>query len=422
MWTRSEARRAGGPAPPDAPLPGLAPRRALDLVRRGWVWILVATLVGAGVGFAMAAARTGYEATVVMGVSGGGDPIAASTLAESAASTIGSEAVISESAVQLGVDPLTLLARTSSSVEKGTTLIDVTGIGESPSAAIAVATTVAQTALAGYRSRSALAAEQVRAAGQELLATGKLAQPTAETARQESIGTVVGAAQGASIEGEATLFVVSSAQRATPIGVSRTVGVLLGAAAGLLVALLVLLSRSGRRSGRVRSTSDLEFVPGVTATMRASEVERLAGAALESGCRIVVLMGVGVPPRELDLLADGMGAWLRLGGRSVGTVEVADDLEAPVGLTLRSDGGWAVSSGQAGTVLARSARDRVTDSLHANVLIVCIDADDPSTRLMFGQRDFMPVFAVAPGTRRSTIDSLVEPFGDAGVVAVLVGS
>ena len=161
MWTRSEARRAGGPAPPDAPLPGLAPRRALDLVRRGWVWILVATLVGAGVGFAMAAARTGYEATVVMGVSGGGDPIAASTLAESAASTIGSEAVISESAVQLGVDPLTLLARTSSSVEKGTTLIDVTGIGESPSAAIAVATTVAQTALAGYRSRSALAAEHM---------------------------------------------------------------------------------------------------------------------------------------------------------------------------------------------------------------------------------------------------------------------
>lgn len=386
------------------------------------MWILVATLVGAGAGFVMAAAGTGYQATVVMGVSGGGDPAAASTVAESAASMIGSEAVISEAAVQLGVDPLALLARTSSSVEKGTTLINVTGTGESPSAAVAVATTVAQTALDGYRSRSALAAERVRAAGQDLLATGRLAQPTAEAARQESIGTVVGSAQGASIEGEATLFVVSSAQRATPTGVSRAVGVLLGAAAGLLVSLLVILSRSGRRSVRVRSTFDLASLPGVRATMRASEVERLAGTALESGSRIVVLMGLGVSPQELDHLADGMGAWLRMGGRSVGTVEVAADLESPVGLTLRSDGGWAVSSGQAGTVLARSARDRVTDSLHANVLIVCVDADDPSTRLMFGQRDFMPVFVVAPGTRRSALESLVEPFGDAGPVAVLVGA
>ena len=126
-------------------------RRALPLV--------VAAVVGAGIGFVWAGTDAEYKSTTVLGVRSSGDIGLTDALVNSAASTVVSDVVINAAAEKLGVDAGSLSQRVSATVQSGTTLIDLSAVAATPEEARLAATTVSEQALLDYRSRSQAVAE-----------------------------------------------------------------------------------------------------------------------------------------------------------------------------------------------------------------------------------------------------------------------
>ncbi len=392
-----------------------------SFVRRFAVPLAVCTVLGAAAGFVVASTDQQYKATVVLGVRPGADAGQTSTLVESAASTVTSDVVINATAKELGVDPGVLAKRVTATVQSGTTLIDVSATGPSPDDAVRAATTLADQALTDYRDRSAAIGNEVRTAGEESLKNGKLSAPTAEDARQKSIGDTVGTAQGQSIQGAVTLSVVSPASSGVRAGVTKPVGILLGAAAGFLLCLLVLLAGGWRGRRRIRNAADLADVRGASALLRTNDVNTLAGLVLESGRRCVVLLGVGAGDGDAgrSALAMGLEEALQRGGQNVARVLVGANPEPTAGLARLDSGEWAVGSRRASSVLARSARDQLADRLGVDTVVIGASSSEPATRLLYGQSDFASVVEVVPGTRLANVEAVVEPLGASDPVVFL---
>lgn len=392
------------------------------VIRRSLLPLGIATIVGAAAGVVVSDADSQFKATVVLSVRSGSDVGTTDTLVASAASSVLAPVVISAAASSLKLDPAVLAARTSAVVESGTTLIDVTVSGPSQQDAIARATTVSDQTLQNYRDRSAAIATQVRVAGENLLASGKLTAATAEAARQTSIGTVVGTAQGQSIEGAVTLSVVSPALGAVRAGISKPVGAVFGAAAGFLLMLLALLSGALRRRRRIRTAADLADVSGGIEVLREREIDQVAGAVLESGRRCIVVLGDGPTVRPRMEVASSLEQSLVRSGLSVGRVEVGGSVDEGAGLTFLGGGLWAVGERQASDVLARASRSRLPQTLETDLVLIELDSRQKSAGLLHGQRDFLPIVSVARGSTVGEFERLIEPFAGADPVVVLSGS
>lgn len=269
---------------------GLSAHTLFSLVRCNLALIVGGTLLGAITGFALATINPTYGATVVVEVATGVDPAQTSTLVESAASTIESPAIISKAATTLGVPDAQLSQSVSADVQPGTNLINLSATADSADSAVEAATEVTNVAITDYRTRSDERAKQVRSAGADLLADGTLDAARAESARQASIGSVVGTAQGQAIQDTVTLSVASPALSAYREGVSRPVGIILGAAAGALLTALVALSQAWNRRRPIRTLDDLEYAGDISGAP-AEPADRAAGLALSSGRKVVLVLG-----------------------------------------------------------------------------------------------------------------------------------
>lgn len=389
-------------------------------LRRGLIPLIASAIVGAVVGGVLAGAESQWRSNVILGVRSSGDALLTETLAYSAASTVQSDVVISAAAKELGVTPESLKPRVAAVVESGTTLIDLTVTAATPDDAVAAGTTVANTAVAEYSARSAAIAEQVRTAGEKVLATGKLTEDVAERARQESIGAVVGSAQGQSVEGAVTITVVSPAITASRAGVSRPVGALLGAAAATLLMALALLAGLGRRRRRVRNEADLAGIHGGGRSIPVADIDRVAGAVIESGRQCVLLTDAAPGAGPGARLSTTLAAALARSGYSAGEIDIVSGSVADTAFTQMDGSRWTVGERRAQEVVARAMRPALPVTLGTQLAI--IDATDApaAVGLFDGHQDVIPVVRVPKGSRVGEVEQSLKPYVGANPVLVLV--
>lgn len=392
-------------------------RHATHRLRRS-LWVVAsAAILGAVLGLAVATANPTNKATTLLSVRTSA-VVATTTATESAAIALVSPAVITKAAQELGVDAGTLGSQLSAVVQSGTTLIDLTAVNADADAAVRNVTKVAEVAIQDYVDRSAAVASDVQAAGEEQLTSGTLSDETAERARSESIGSTVGTAQGESVTGAVTISIVSPALSAYAGGVSKPVGIILGAAAGVLLATLLVLSSSWRRRRKVRSAADLEDVPEIRAVIAGGDVAGLTGTVLSSDTRNVIVAGGGQAPRRATALALSRG--LRENGYRVASVAVLGDDLADQPLTMGDEGAWTVGTSQSTSVLARAARSSLSSALDSDFVILELRDLDLAAMFLTGQRDYLAVLLSEPGERFEQVLNRVGPVRASAPILVMV--
>lgn len=393
---------------------GLGIRTVVVLLRRNIIFVMAATLLGALAGLALSTINPEYQATVVVEVAPGADSAQTSTRLESTASTIVSPTIIDTASGVLGISSAQLAGTVTADVKAGTNLIDLTAVSDSPDSAIAAATTVVDVALTEYRAGSAARAKDVRASGADLLTNGTLAEPRAEAARQESIGAVVGSAQGQAIQGTVAVFIASPALAAAQVGVSRPVGIILGAAAGALLASLLVLSRTWNRRRPIRTLADLEYAAGVDSQVEPSA--RAAGVALSSGKSYILVLGRDEPSREA--LARRVSSEMALNGTSTALVVVTAGDYAVHQVDVTGSR-WEIGAQQAAQILSRASRRDLPAKLAVTAVVVSAPLDKDTSQFLAGQDDYLALVAVPQGTRVAQAEAQFELVASADPIGVL---
>lgn len=388
------------------------------VARRNTVLLTICAILGAALGVGFSIYQDSYTATVLLGVRPGNSSVQSDVLVQSAAAQVVSPVVIETAAKKLGVSRGTLGGQVNSTVESGTTLINLNASNATADGAVKAATAVATAALADYRSRNNQFADDIRTAGESLLSKGQLASSAAEQSRQQSIGSVVGAAQGQAIEGTVTISVVSPALEAHRAGLGRVGGLLFGLAMGLLVGILLALSEGQRRRRKIRNRADLDDVPGLRAALPYSDTASLAGTVLNTEHNVLILSGSDEAARRNA--AAELVAKLGRNGYSVGLVQILDGAQAGLRLAQEADGTWTVGSDNADDVLSRASRRTLAASLKSD--IVLIEVADPGQYAVYlaGQTDFLPIMVVPQGDRVSKLEQDMQAVTTAQPVALLV--
>ncbi len=390
----------------------------LRVARHNTVLLTICAILGAALGVGFSIYQDSYTATVLLGVRPGNSSVQSEVLVQSAAVQVVSPSVIETAAKKLNVSRGTLSGQVNATVESGTTLINLNASNTSSEGAVEAATAVANAALSDYRSRNNQFAADIRTAGEQLLSKGQLASSAAEQARQDSIGSVVGAAQGQAIEGTVTISVVSPALEARRTGLGRVGGLIFGLAFGLLVGILLALSEGLRRRRKIRNRADLDEVVGLRAALPYSDTASLAGTVLNTEHNLLVLSGSDEVSRRNA--AAELVAKLGRNGYSVALVQILEGSQAGLRLAQEPDGTWTVGSDNADDVLSRASRRTLAASLKSDIVI--IDVVDPSQYAVYlaGQTDFLPIMVVPQGDRVSKVERDMQAVTTAQPVALLV--
>lgn len=388
------------------------------VARRNTVLLTICAILGGAVGVGLSVYQDSYTATVLLGVRPGNSSVQSEVLVQSAAAQVVSPVVIEAAAKKLAVNRGTLAGQVSATVESGTTLINLNAANSTSDGAVKAATAVANAALADYRSRNNQFADDIRTAGEQLLSKGQLATSAAEQARQQSIGSVVGAAQGQAIEGTVTISVVSPALEARRAGLGRIGGLIFGIAMGLLVGILLALSEGLRRRRKIRNRADLEEIPGLRAALPYSDTASLAGTVLNTEHNLLILSGRDEASRRNA--AAELVAKLGRNGYSVALVQILEGAQAGLRLAQEADGTWTVGSDNADDVLSRASRRTLAASLKSDIVI--IEVADPGQYAVYlaGQTDFLPIMVVPQGDRASKLEHDMQAVATAQPVALLV--
>ena len=392
---------------------GLSSRSLFALIRRNALLIAVGTVLGALAGFVLTTINPAYGATVVVQVATGADAAQSSTLVESAASTLESQAIIEEAATKLDVTASELSQTVAADVQPGTDLIDLSAVSDSSEGAINAATEVVNVAISDYRTRSDQRAKQVRAAGADLLANGTLDETRAESARQASIGSVVGAAQGKAIQDTVTLSVASPALDSYRTGVSRPVGLILGAAAGALLTSLLALSQAWNRRRPINTLTDLEYAAAPNDTVVAS-AQNAPGLALTSGKKVVLVLGDAEPAREALARATAHG--MTLNGTQTAMVAVIAGDQA---LHMLDEQRWEVGAEHISGVMSRTERRGLPNRLGVDGVVISTPLSADTSLYLAGQDDYLALVAIQRGTRVWRASEQLEQVANADPVAVL---
>lgn len=393
---------------------GLSAHSLLSLIRRNLLLIALGTLLGAVAGFALSTMDRPYSATVVMEVATGADAGQTAMLAESAASTVESPAILSQAASDLGVAFEQLSRSVTADVQAGTNLVDVTAVSDSPQGATDTADAVANVAITDYRTRSNQRAIQVLAAGSDLLAEGTLESARAESARQASIGATVGSTQGQAIQDTATLSVASPALSADRTGVSSPVGILLGAAAGALLTSLLALSEFWNRRRHIRTLADLDYAASCLDATSESP-QRASLLAINSGKPTLVVLSEDESAREE--LARRIAAAVAVDRTPVALVlVVAGNSE----LQQVGDQSWQVGADRASEVLSVGNRHTLLTRLGARAVVLAAPPSGDISLLLASGDDYLVLLAIPPGTRVWQAREQFEQYPGAKPIGVLL--
>lgn len=197
--------------------------------------------------------------------------------------------VLQNAATSLGEQQGDLEPRTKVTWQEGTRLLNITSTAETGDGAVKRANAVAAAAVAASDSARN---QRLDAAVQEsnlLLSELPLADPDAEVARRNQIGTSLGERQNEIQADSMSLIVISPAVKAKPVGLSKAKGTVVGLASGLLAgAILAVLV--GTRGMRVPAPGGMQRLAPDVKVLASSELSQIAGQLVEAGETLVVVI------------------------------------------------------------------------------------------------------------------------------------
>lgn len=353
-------------------------------MRSRWVWVLAGLLAGAVLGVVAAAGGGSVARASLVLTEPGQDSLRVKQLGQTLERVVQSSGVVAAAAQARGIDAADLGRRVSAVWEQDTDVVVVSVEAAGGSAAVADANAVVDAAVQARRDGVGALLQQLQAEGDQALASGVLGDAGAEGARRSQLGSSLAARQDAAVASAAAVTVLERAAEAEPAGLPRSVGGVLGAAGGgLLAAALAMVVPVRRR--RPRSLAQLR---GLAPDLRVVPVEdvagQLAGQLLESGRTCLAVVALPGTEKNAAALAAEVTDRLVAHGTRVAGVDTS-------GMTLV----------QRQAAVSRRGRTQALASRSAERLVLVTDADPEVLGLLAGQTTLLGVVLAKP--RRSAV-------------------
>lgn len=365
--------------------------------------LLVAAVLGGLLGFALAGGQ-GYKAssTLEFTVQSSDSLVAKQTGQTLARNAVASD-VLTAAATALGTDPNGLSTRVTAEWQQDSRLVTITSSAPAEDQAVAEANAVAAALV--QADEAAIAGRLNAAADQsnQVLTGEQLGSAEAEAARKTQLGQSLGARQDAIASESGSLILADPARSAEAAGLTRPMGLAIGAVAGLLLGGLVSLLL-GLRGLRVSSERVLRHAaPGVQVSAP-SQVAQMAGEIVESGKRVVAVVTARSAQAEGTSVAKDVAEFLRAHGLVVSEIGPFDRDDRSAALRM----------------LRRERRRDLPAQVGADAVVAVVVAGSDASALLEGQSD-VAVLVVA--RRRHTglgeVLRVVESFDRAEPTVVL---
>jgi hypothetical protein len=290
------------------------------------------------------------------------------------ASRITSEGVIQRAAKSVGQPATDIAANTTANWQPQSSLVNVTAVAASPDEAVARANAVVNATVATLSEEAVQGLDKATANANSLLLDQlPLPDPDAEAARRSQIGSGLGQRQEGLIGQSQSVSIQSPANVATPAGLTKSMTIAIGLAAGLFAGCLiaVLLGSRGLRVGSLGALRRL--APGVQ-VLTPSQAPQLAGRIVEAG---ETYFAVLVTRRSSDLaeaFAADMARILSTHGRTVTSIRPPANVDESSAPLLRAD-----------------APNNVRSLVGTDVLLVILEARTESAAMLEGRSGFRTV-------------------------------
>jgi hypothetical protein len=275
---------------------------ALASIRRAWVLPLVLFLLFAIAGFVVANGAQA-RAEVLLSVNSTADDTSA---AETVGFLVGSVETVDDAARTRGVSSADLRGRTTVAVVPDTQVISVTVAAPTGEQARLDAVAIGEAAVRRQAEVAEAQYQELREQGDTILTGGRLADESAEAARQAQVGTSIATRQDQALGRGTLLSLLSDPDQVTaqasvsPRSVSGLAGL-----GGLLIGLAACVVR-GRFVGRVESAVQLQRVtPSLTVATVASIGDELS-AVLARREGVVVVLGLAASNEDLERVAGAL--------------------------------------------------------------------------------------------------------------------
>lgn len=388
---RAEDTRSPNPgsrrARRDTPFVGHLPPASLLIARP--LLLLVAALLGGCVGLLLTGGQNYQSVNTLQFTVESSDSLVTKQTGQTLARTAQSSGVVSAAATARGEDPSELAKRISAEWVTDSRLITITATAPTDQQAIddanAVATALVQQTEADIAARLQAAAAQ----SNQILTGEQLSSPDAEEARKVQVGVALGSRQDTIASETGAVTVADPASEANAAGLSRGMGVVIGAVAGLILGGLASLLL-GSRGLRVRDERAVKtLLPDVRISAPA-QAAQLAGQIVESEKRLVVVVTTTHADEAGVAFAKDVSDFLRAHG-----LEVAE-----VGPFGRDDRSAAVR------MLRRERRRDLPSQLGADIAVAVVAANSDASALLEGQSDVTALVVARRG--RTSLDSAMR--------------
>lgn len=380
------------------PLPTLGVFLARPLLLAG------AVIVGALIGMALTATGA-YKAEAVLEFSApGSDSGLVRQMGQTLARTALASDVEQSAETASGTGNSKLGDRTTAKWVTDTQLVAVAVTAATPDAAVLDANAVAQAVLTARanntRKQQSDALNEFNAA----LKDQALENPQAEAARRAQLGTSLAVRQDAITAQSGQVTVLDAASVAGPAGLTRPMGLMIGAALGFMLAVLISVLL-GVRGLRVRSTWTLRYLLSEWRTASPGQAAEIAGRLIESRKNGVAFIATEGTDEATRSFASEIKDCLEAHGRTVRTVDLIGNHRSSTLLRL----------------LRHDVRDDVDGEFGSDLVLYTVRADSKAAALLQGQSN-LRAFVVAQRRRTRVEHALraMKSFSPARPVLILM--
>ncbi len=353
----------------------------LEAVWARWTWVVAGAVLAGMLSFLVPVSEQSTASAVMQLSNGDVDSLRAKQLGQTVERTVTSEAVMAVAAATRGINAADLRNRVAAKWEVDTDLVIVTVTGSDPQATVKDANAVADAVLIAGEQQARDRLSQIQRDSNDLVKSGALKDAAAEAARRSQLGASVAGRQDSASSTSTAVALLDPAVEAQGAGLSRSLRLVLGLVAGILLAAAaaVLIPMERRRARSVREVAGLSTDVKV-ATFDGS-VGDLAGRLIESDRQNLAIVALPETGEEAAAFAEEVAVVVRHHGASVAVV-------SPV---HREDGE---------RTLGRAGRARIRRELEADVLVAVVPDEDWALRLLRGQTGLHVVVVAGRGHTR----------------------
>jgi hypothetical protein len=352
--------------------------------------LLVGALVGGAlIGLALTTSGA-YKADAVLEFTAPGiDSGLVRQIGQTLARTAVASDVVQSAETASGASDRTLGNRVTAKWVTDTQLITVSVTASGPEAAVRDANAIAEAVVSHQANDTRTHLKQALDEFNAALKDQTLTNPDAEAARRAQLGNSFALRQDAITAQSGQVAVLDAATVAGPAGLTRPMGLILGAALGLLAAALVS-ALLGVRGLRVRSTWTLRYLLSAWRIASPGQAAEIAGRIIESRKNAVAVIATEEAEEATIDFASEIQEWLEAHGRSVRAVNLVGAHDSAASLRL----------------LRHDVRDDVERTLGTDLVVYTVDADSKAATLLHGQSNLRAL--VVARRRRTRLESALR--------------